>query len=37
MMPGLPDAEQDGSWQAGRERHDAGELLTLISRTVDVQ
>jgi hypothetical protein len=36
-MPGLPDAERDGSLQAGGERHDAGGLLTLISGTVNVQ
>jgi len=37
MMPGLPDAERDGSSQTGRERHDPGGLLTLISRTVNMQ
>jgi hypothetical protein len=33
----LPDAERDGSFQAGRERHDAGMLLTLISHIVNMQ
>ena len=36
-MPGLLDAERDGSLQAGRERHDLGGLPRPITRTVNMR